>query len=338
MSKLTTVLDAKTPGHMQVQPHSATKRRTASARRIAAQSSLLHSGRRASIRFMASLAPAGPEPRVLVNSVPKAGTHLVTSILDLLPEMRTSGIHLDTLSAGRYGKANPESADLDWHIVRSVLGRVKPGQYATSHLWAHPTLFAILAELGFSSIFMIRDPRDITLSEAEYIPRLRRHPQHKRFRHEYPDRDTRLRVLIDGFPAGRWGQPRVSLAQRLRAFQPWLEPRDDVLCCRFEDLIGDAGGGSSSTQRARVAEIGNHVKRYLDEPTLDHICLAAWSSQSPTFRKGAAGAWQTAMGSDILDYFHEQIDASLMAAYGYQEGKVLAVNASDRPSLESRDG
>lgn len=270
------------------------------------------------IRTRASLTPAGLEPRVLVNSVPKAGTHLVTSILDLLPDMCTSGVHLDTLSAGRYGKAKPEAADLDWHTVRTSLQRVKPGQYATSHLWSHPTLFTILKELGFQSIFIVRDPRDIIVSDAEYIRRLRRHPQYKRFRNEYPDREARLRALIDGFPTSRWGPSQVPLVQRLQAFQPWLDPQDNVLCCRFEDLIGDAGGGSHAAQRARVTEIGQHVNRDLDEAELDRICLTAWSSQSPTFRKGAAGDWRVALSGSTLKYFNERVDERVMDAYGYK--------------------
>jgi hypothetical protein len=256
---------------------------------------------------------------VLVNSVPKAGTHLVTSILDLLPDMRTAGIHLDhQIGVGRFGKANPETDKLDWDVARSMLARVKPGQYATSHLWSHPRLFTILAELGYRSIFIVRDPRDIIVSDAEYIRRLRRHPQHKRFQHDYPDRDAGLRAHIDGFPAGRWGRPQASLEQRLRGFQSWLEPRGDVLCCRYEDLIGDAGGGSSSVQRAYVSKIGDHVGRPLDEAALDHIGVTAWSSQSPTFRKGATGEWKTALVGETLEYFNQQIGANLMAAYGYQ--------------------
>ena len=285
---------------------------------------MLHSGRRSLIRLASSLAPAGPEPRVLVNSVPKAGTHLVISILDLLPEMRTAGVHLDhQVGAGRFGKDRPETAELDWHIVRSMLGRVKPGQYATSHLWGHPTLFAILEELGFRSIFITRDPRDVIISDVEYIRRLRRHPQHKRFKHEYTDLDAGLRADIDGFAAGRWGRPQASLIQRLRGFQPWLDPRDDVFCCRYEDLIGDAGDGSRAVQRACVAGLGDHVKRHLDEAALDRIGVAAWSSTSPTFRKGGTGEWKTVLVGTTLEYFNKQVDANLMAAYGYEQDGMI---------------
>jgi hypothetical protein len=198
-----------------------------------------------------------------------------------------------------------------------MLGRVKPGQYATSHLWSHPTLFAILAELGFRSIFIVRDPRDILVSDAEYIYRLRRHPQYKRFRHEYTDRDARLNAIISGFPRDPWDLPQLPFAERLRGFQSWLDPQDGVLCCRFEDLIGDVGGGSHSTQRRCIAQISNHVERPLDEAALDDVCLAAWSSQSPTFRKGVIGDWQTVLAGDTLEYFYEQVDARILSAYGY---------------------
>jgi hypothetical protein len=278
---------------------------------------MLHSSREAFIRFVASLAPAGLEPRVLVNSVPKAGTHLVNSILDLLPEIRTSGVHLNTLSAGRYGKTNPEAAELDWHIVRSLLGRIKPGQYATSHLWGHPTLFAILEELDFRSIFIVRDPRDIIVSDVEYISRLHRHPQYKRFRHDYADRDARIRALISGYPAGRWDLPQLPFVHRLRGFQPWLDPRNGAYCCRYEDLVGDSGGGSASVQRLRLAEIAQHVNRPLDESALYQISRAAWSSHSPTFRKGGTGDWRKILVGSTLEYFYEQVDADVMAAYGY---------------------
>jgi sulfotransferase 6B1 len=319
MRKSSSVLRAQAPNHKQTGLRRIAKRRVASTRRIAAQSALLHSTRRTLIRSVASLTPAGSEPRVLVNSVPKAGTHLVNSVLDLLPEMRTAGVHLDQVNAGRYGKTSPDTAELDWHAVRSMLSRVKPGQYATSHLWSHPMLFAILDELDFRSIFIVRDPRDILVSEVEYICRLRRHHQHKRLLHDYTDRDARLRALIGGFPAGRWGHSQLPFVQRLRGYQPWLDPQDGVLCCRFEDLIGDAGGGSRSIQRSRVAEIGHHVKRPLDEAALDHIGLAAWSSHSPTFRKGTTGDWQAVLIGSTLEYFNEQVDAHVMAAFGYKQ-------------------
>ena len=304
--------------HKRTRLRRSAGRKSESLRRKAAQSSLLHSSRQIGIRSMASLVPAGSEPRVLVNSVPKAGTHLVNSILDLLPEMRTAGVHLDPVIAGRNGKADPESAELDWNTVRSMLGRVKAGQYATSHLWSHPTLFAILEELRFRPIFIVRDPRDIIVSEAEYVYHLRRHPQYKRFRREYADRDARLRALIDGFPASRWGHLQLPLVQRLRGFQPWLDPRKDVLCCRFEELIGDRGGGSHAVQRRLVAEIGLHVKRPVDGMTLDDICRAAWSSSSPTFRKGTSGDWRGVLVGGTLEHFYEQVGADVMAAYGYQ--------------------
>ena len=75
-----------------------------------------------------------PAPRVFVTSVPKAGSHLLITLLRRLPRMMFSGVHhaprdFRTLPAARNGSdARPE---MDWGRVRRVLESIRNGQFIT---------------------------------------------------------------------------------------------------------------------------------------------------------------------------------------------------------------
>ena len=95
-----------------------------------------------------------PPPRVFANSFPKAGTHLLASLLGRLPRMMASGLHRDRADVDRDG----------WEQLAGDLGTVRNGQYATGHFPHDPRLVAMLGELEFASLVCLRDPRDIAVS------------------------------------------------------------------------------------------------------------------------------------------------------------------------------
>ena len=248
-------------------------------------------------------------PRIFVNSIPKAGTHLLTAELERFPELQNSRLHLETSRIKVPGQRTPEGYPMiDRAKVARALSHVRKGQFFSAHvLWSQEIEDLVTAN-GTAMVFMVRDPRDVLLSRLHYVLGLRRHWLHPYLTTQFDNAADRLRVLINGNP-----EPLVvSLRATLEGFLPWLQ-RPNVLTVRFEDLVGARGGGSAEAKLAALEAIARHcglVPAHLQE-------LAASSSgATATLRKGQIGGWREEMPPEILREI-EQGCGDLLEAYGY---------------------
>jgi hypothetical protein len=244
-----------------------------------------------------------PAPKVLVNSIPKAGTHLLAALLRALPRMMFSGLQLtpnDYLS-------DTTSATEEPHFDRRRLGRllasVRTGQFVIAHLPARPELRPMLDAAGFRSLLMIRDPRDIAVSHCFYVSNQPRHPLHRCYTDELRTDETRLLASIVGVP-GNGGPSLEDIGTRLDSFSPWRD-EDDIYVCRFESLVGPSGGGSAALQKKEVAIIANLVNRPLSAEQVEHVAQRIWSSRTATFRRGQTGDWKNHFSEEHKAAFKE---------------------------------
>lgn len=292
-----------------------------SARRLLARYALVRSGTYSLLRARARLSRPGPPPRVLVNSFPKAGSHLLTAALDQFPDLRPSWLHLaadviegDVQASYRDGQGQGEA--IDPPKLRKTLQKPKSGQYLTSHLPAMPSLLGELAKLNYRIIFGYRDPRDIVVSVAYYVSTLPRHPQFRRFTEQLRTPEERMITTLRGAQADRWGPGFPPLGRRLWAYVPWLQA-EHTISCRFEDLVGARGGGSDEAQLTAIRHIAEHVSRSLNETEALRIASNAWSPKTATFRTGQIRGWKSEFTPDVLDAFAEEVGDGLLLAYGY---------------------
>jgi sulfotransferase 6B1 len=293
---------------------------SAEVRRWLGQSSRLRAGRILAIQTAARIARPGDGPPIFLNSIPKAGSHLCSQALDEMPGVRTSGVHLIKAKVVT-SDAEPveRSQYVDWDLVRSILSRnARPGQYMTAHTWAHPELFELLEEYGYATLFVIRDPRDIVVSQATYVTRLGRHPDHVRFADRLDDDQVRYRAIIEGYDEDESGPAGVSLAERLEGYSPWLD-RDDVTVCRFEDLIGPRGGGTEAEQLRVISELAAVADVDLDRSGAAELAERVWSPRAATFNRGRIGGWRESFDATTRELFDESISKEALADYGYDE-------------------
>jgi len=282
-------------------------RKRLNIRRLAAGSGSIRGLGYAAVRARARIARPGAPPRVLVNSFPKSGTHLVTTALEQFPDMRYSGILV----------LPGESPELDWDELRRLLAGAKHGQYAVGHLWPEPEVLEILEDLGYRVLLPVRDPRDIAISTAMYAARNRRHPHHRRYSERYTTDADRILAAITGFAPDGLGPGAPSMGPPLYTFAPWLHA-PATLVCRFEDLVGEPGGGSRAAQIGVIREIGEHIARPVTEQDAERIATRTWSSASTTFRRGAVGEWRTRFDERHRDAFDREVGDVLLVAYGYR--------------------
>ncbi|MFW6060064.1 MAG: hypothetical protein ACODAQ_07765 [Phycisphaeraceae bacterium] len=237
-------------------------------------------------------------PRVVSLSVPKAGTHLLERALVLHPRLhRAVRRTLQDIDPARW-------AELD-----ALLARLRPGQVVMGHLGYTPRRRRAIERAGVKGLFLIRDPRDLPVSDAFYIARRRRHFRHHLFAGK-PLRE-RIRLAIEG--DARHGMPDIGA--RLARYAGWLEAGFELV--RFEDLIGPRGGGSSERQHRQLRAIYRHLGLETDEPWISHVAERLFCHHSPTFRRGAVGQWRAYFDDELKARFNA-VAADQLARYGYE--------------------
>lgn len=239
------------------------------------------------------------QPRVLVVSLPKAGTHLVERALLLHSPLYRA--LLPTL--------NEENLK-DHGGLQSILARMRPGQVLVSHLPFRPEWHSEIRNMQVKTVFMKRDPRDIIVSNMFYLKKRTDHRLHKVLADQTTDRD-RLRLLVNG-------QPNLEIRgidQVLSRFEGWLHVADSVIA--YEDLIGPRGGGEKERQAATIRTLFADIDLSVPEGMIARTLDGLFSSASPTYRKGTIGQWQEFLDEELVEDLWN-LAGDLFAAYGYR--------------------
>lgn len=268
--------------------------------------------------------------RLLLNSMPKSGTHLLTQVVDLLGYRdvgRTDGLRGKL--ADRCGLGAPVvlahlRVQRNWQrrlamltaegraatlpldvttpvptpvaVARGWLQAIAPGHYLSGHVpWTAETA-RLVREAGLKHLLIVRDPRDVLVSFLHFVVR----PEHRLSRDFLPlQADERLHLALDGGVGPRSGQHIEGLAASFAAILAWRrEP--GVLLLRFEDLIGERGHGSIEAQRRAVQAICQALALDADAALVDRVCQQAFDVHAETFRRGKIGSWQDELTPDQL--------------------------------------
>lgn len=248
-------------------------------------------------RGWATWVRASPRPphRVVVTSVPKAGTTLVTKALLGLEGLTPwpFGLTGDAMPRAEHGEPSL-LLGVDWprtvsaRALRRRLRVCPPGLVAAGHVpWSSDTA-ALLHDLDARVVAVVRDPRDVAVSLPPYVLARPDHFLHRRF--VAMDEGERLLAAIAGLPPDADGSRLQPLADRFHDVLRWSE-RADGLLVRFEDLVGARGGGSDTAQRATVHRLAAHVGVPVDDARATRIADGLFGGTA-TFRRGRVGGWR----------------------------------------------
>jgi hypothetical protein len=83
----------------------------------------------------------------------------------------------------------------------------------------------------------------------------------------------------------------IGLADAYRSVAAWSGSTRCTLV-RFEDLVGEAGGGSATRQHEAVRSIGRGLGLDLDHESIVGVCKRAFDPGSRTFRRGRVGSFR----------------------------------------------
>ncbi len=249
-----------------------------------------------------------PLPTVLVNSVPKSGTHLLTQIVEGLASNDDWGTFLNFLHLLTLHEAPIED-------VHSQMKKLVPGETARGHLFWHKSLADLIEEKQIVSYFIYRDPRDVALAEARYLKTNHRlHRMHRVFRSLSPD--DALMLAIKGWtesPDKKLYYPDIGT--RYRRYTGWLT-HEHTLAVRFEDLRGKDAESWTRRIVTHYVNASGHDERSADE-MLSRAMESIDPTRSPTYRQGRVGGWRGEYTAGHRDAFH-RLAGPLLIEMGYE--------------------
>lgn len=271
--------------------------------------------------------------KFIPNSVPKSGTNMLQTMLNAIPglTMRPEMIPSANWQAGHsYETLCPVPGD-PWipvdvdcpHFMRqseleAIYGVMRPGEYLrASHIMYSDAMRRLMERYGLAMVLMIRDPRDVVVSQVHYTMKAVGNPLHAYYTQTLGSFEDRVVASITGSSHLLIGgdTQHVSIAQRFAAVAPWRE-QPCTLEVRFEDLVGERGGGSAGRQRRVVESVLRHVGLAAEEAVVNEVSRATFSEDSPTFRAGRTGAWREAFTPKLKTIFKE-IAGQTLIDYGY---------------------
>ena len=227
------------------------------------------------------------------------------------------------------------------HLLEKAVGEVN--QDLDCHYFRH------LAWFGYplkyrpldSYIVNIRDPRDLFVSLLDWIEKTRAQSYEDTglyFDSEINGQDyfTRCSVV--------WLKPKwdtLTYDEKLLAlinldedvcpspddiYRLNFEKASELLhyhnatVIRFENLVGEKGGGSQAVQIKELRKIARSFHKRLSKERVEEIAAGLWGDDKGTFHKGKIGRWRTAYKAEHVAAFKKHWN-QYVVDWGYEKSK-----------------
>ncbi|MDZ7290456.1 MAG: sulfotransferase domain-containing protein [candidate division KSB1 bacterium] len=261
-------------------------------------------------RFGVALLKSGEPPHcLLANSFPKSGTHLLKQVLSAFPGTRNYDSFIASIPPIRFKERSQ----------RTLLRRISwivPGELVAAHLHYSPACHQALRAKGCVHYLIIRDPRDVVVSDVHYLTFMHKyHRLHHYFAHKLSNMSERIRCAIEGIPAGTVPFYFPDIGQRFRPFLPWFDQKE-VCVVRYEELTSERRQACLHRMLAFYGDITGTRRNH--EEILRMIERNIVPENSHTFRKGGSGGWR-----EVFEPEHKQlmkeIAGELLIRLGYEK-------------------
>jgi len=230
----------------------------------------------------------------LVYSCPKCGTHLLEKAIHLL----TGELALEENTGSRR------------QLILSKMWQ----RYPVAHIWPEALLEEV-AGRSFKVVLGIRDPRDQIVSFYHWFRKGEKadfgHPAGLRAR-MLVNRERQIDEWITGDLFG-FVHPERGIG---KAFDVVSQlPAGRWHLCKFEDLVGEKGGGDRSRQVDALRALAHFLEVDLPDERIEEIADTLFGG-SKTFRKGVMGQYKTFFTPRQIELFAER-HSGLMNRLGY---------------------
>lgn len=172
-------------------------------------------------------------------------------------------------------------------------------------------------------LLVIRDPRDMVVSFAHMVKTSKINPANT---------IALEPLLLDLITARQqnyipWATEiheaypviwEMGISDYYRQFLPYIKFKK-CLTIRFEELVGEQGGGSRVAQLAAIKSIAQHIGRPASNDKVVEVCNKLFGG-SGTFREGQIGSWKKYFTPEIKAAFKAMPGANqLLIELGYEK-------------------
>ncbi len=265
-------------------------------------------------------------PPFLINNLPKAGTHLIKSIVEMFPGIQCTGLeflnHLaDELNISSNGDNTTVPLGVDWPKfapvtgVKAVLNKIGHGQFAIAHTCYSEGFDILIRDLGIRTLLILRDPRDVVISHAKFIAKKENHFLYPIYEQISPE--ERIIASIVGFEQMNPDELMLlNIDHRYRSLLPWNEKSYNYTT-RFEKLVGENGKVDKAQQTGEILSITRHLGIKFDKSQLSQITDSI-SIGASNFEKEQNDGWKDHFTPLIKTAFKETA-GKLLVELGYEE-------------------
>lgn len=240
--------------------------------------------------------------KILVNSIPKSGTHLMLQLVEGIPGMTITD---------------------NWIHPEEELAHIKEGIFGPAHLPFSPTAEEYIRKNNIKMILVTRDLRDNVVSLVHFILRNQyNHPYTPYIENGVHSHEDRIMTMIKGEKVENpaWGGPLII--QNIRGYSydimKWLD-YEHVCWVKFEDLVRD-----EKTKQETLLRIADYlwdelqVLNMTKEEIVEKMIRNVNPDKSATFRKGSIGDWRKDFTPENKRVFKE-VAGDLLIRLGYEE-------------------
>jgi len=243
--------------------------------------------------------------KILVNSFPKSGTHLLTQVIETLPNTRNYHRFITNSTSFKFIERSEKK-------LKNILNKTLPQEMITGHLKYTDNINKHLKDNNFISLYIYRDPRDIVISEAFYLSNMNRwHKMSKEF-NQLNTLDEKILLAIEG---SNYVDNYPNINSRFMPFKQWIED-EFTFSIKYEDLVSE---NKEKILQDLVQFINRKQEIKFDSNLLIiNILKNINPEKSHTFREGGTGKWKKYFTEEHKKSF-KKIAGELLIELGYEK-------------------
>ena len=222
----------------------------------------------------------------ILLTIPKTGTHLILKCLILLTASNTKNRKIRALKETIKDKE-------EFQKIFKNNDDFTTAHFFYSHYYIH--------NFYSKKIISLRDPRDQLVSWVFHQIKFLEKENASNFNKD--EIQNRLKKTLKDEIEGK---SNINLKAHYKELISFF--KFPYCFIRFEDLIGEKGGGSIERQKKAIKKIANYLKKDIKDNQLEFIISNFFVSESHYFRKGIINQWK--------DYFDEKINNLFYEAFG----------------------
>jgi hypothetical protein len=269
--------------------------------------------------------------KLLVNSLPKSGTNLLQRVVEIIgykyskKSISSANILSDfyffrSLFRGSLFDKRQVIVGLDVKVsisqrwIEKRLRSIKKGEYISGHLNFSEYIFYLLYKHNFKIIHIIRDPRDVLLSHIFYAKKEKKHLFHNIYKSLSIDEAINI-TLQGGFYNGLYMNSFKKILEDTYGWIRESQKKSNILIVKFEDLVGEKGGGSKMKQLNTINDISKFLKINCDI-NVDKLSNNLYG-RSHTFRSGKVSSWKKELNKEQVKKIEKEV-GNYIELFGYE--------------------